>query len=380
MEEGTARSQLASATRVVVKVGSNLVARPDGAFNRELLSGITAEIAALIHQRREVLLVTSGAVRIGLAKMGLLDGPKPDLSVRQAAAAVGQVELMDCYNALFAEHGCLVGQLLLTGDDIADRARYLHIRNTLLPLLRRHQVIPIINENDSVSVEGVQIGENDRLAALIAGKVQCDLLVILSDVEGFYTADPTRDPAARLVHEVDAITPAIERMAGGSSSGVGRGGMRSKITAAKIATRMGAHTVIALGKHPRVLTRILAGETLGTLFAAKSVVRLGARKQWLGYAAATRGTLTVDAGATCALAERGSSLLPIGVRAVSGDFHAGDVVAVADAQGKEIARGLVNYSAEEMRHIAGKHTGQIEVILGYHPYDEAIHRDNLILL
>jgi glutamate 5-kinase len=379
-DAGMARTALASASRIVVKVGSNLVATPEGVFNRELLAGVVAEIAGLVREGREVLLVTSGAVRIGLAKMGLIGGPKPDLSVRQAAAAVGQVELMTCYNALFAEHDCLVGQLLLTGDDIADRARYLHIRNTLLPLLRRHQVVPVINENDSVSVEGVQIGENDRLAALIAGKVQCDLLIILSDVEGFYTGDPTQDPEARLIPEVKTITPSIERMAGGSSSGVGRGGMRSKLTAAKIATRMGTHTVVALGRHPQVIARILAGESIGTLFAARTAERLGARKQWLGFAAPARGTLTVDDGAAKALAERGSSLLPVGVRGVEGDFHAGDVVTVHDGQGKEIARGLVNYSADELRHIAGQQTGQIEKILGYHPYDEAIHRDNLIVL
>jgi len=376
----TARAGLASAARIVVKVGSNLVATPEGAFNRELLDGVIGEIAGLAGGGREVLLVTSGAVRIGLAKMGLLGGPKPDLSVRQAAAAVGQVELMTCYNALFAERGCLVGQLLLTGDDITNRARYLHIRNTLLPLLRRHQVVPVINENDSVSVEGVQIGENDRLAALIAGKVQCDLLIILSDVEGFYTGDPTRDSDARLISEVETITPAVEKMAGGSSSGVGRGGMRSKLTAAKIATRMGAHTVVALGRHPGIISRILSGETVGTLFTAQTVARIGARKQWLGFAAAARGLLTVDDGAATALVARGSSLLPVGVRGVTGDFRAGDVVAVADARGKEIARGLVNYSAEEMRRIAGQKTGHIEQILGYHPYDEAIHRDNLIVL
>ena len=253
------REPLAGATRIVVKIGSNLVATPDGRFNQELLSGIVAEIAGLTRQGCEVLFVTSGAVRLGLGMMDLLSGPKPDLSTRQAAAAVGQVELMACYRALFREHDCLVGQVLLTGDDIAGRRRYLHIRNTLLPLLHQYRVVPIINENDSVSVEGVQIGENDRLAALIAGKVQCDLLIILSDVEGLYTADPTLHPEARLIREVREITPSLERMAGGSTSGVGRGGMRSKIVAAKIATRLGAHTLIALGRTPHVIARALAG-------------------------------------------------------------------------------------------------------------------------
>lgn len=374
-----ARSELSTAARIVIKVGSNLVATSAGVINRDLLSDVVGEISSLVKQGREVLLVTSGAVRVGLAKMGLVGGPKPDLSTRQAAAAVGQVELMACYNELFSSNGCIAGQLLLTGDDINDRRRYLHTRNTLLPMLHRYNVIPVINENDSVSVEGVQIGENDRLAALIAGKVQCDLLIILSDVEGFYTGDPTHDPNAKMIHEVTSITPSLERMAGGSTSGVGRGGMRSKLVAAKIATRMGANTVIALGRHRHVISRIIHGEEVGTLFVAKSHERLGAKKQWFGFAAAPRGALLIDEGAANALEERGSSLLPVGVREVIGTFRAGGVVAVIDPQGREIARGLVNYTAEEIRRIAGKHTAQIEEILGYHPYDEAIHRDNLLL-
>lgn len=374
------RSQLLSAERIVIKIGSNLVATPAGVFNAPLLTGVVGEIAALVAQGREVILVTSGAVRLGLAGMGLIGAPHSDLSTRQAAAAVGQVELMTRYQELFSRHGCTVGQLLLTGDDIADRRRYLHIRNTVLPLLHQHHVVPVINENDSVSVEGVQIGENDRLAALIAGKVQCDVLVILSDVEGLFTADPTQHPEATLLHEVRDITPAIERMAGGSTSGVGKGGMRSKLAAARIARRLGAHTIIANGRLPRVIARILAGEEIGTLFVAREEARLGARKQWLGFAAAPHGTLIVDDGAAQALRTRGSSLLPVGVREVQGDFQSGDVVAVQDTQAREIARGLVNYTADDMRQIAGKHTVEFEKILGYHPYDEAIHRDNLILL
>lgn len=376
----SARAQLAAARRIVVKIGSNLVATPEGRFNHALLDGVIGEIAALNREGREVLLVTSGAVRLGLAKMGLLSGPRPDLSTRQAAAAVGQVELMACYNAAFTAKGCTVGQLLLTGEDISDRRRYLHIRNTLLPMLRRHNIVPVINENDSTSVEGVQIGENDRLAALIAGKVQCDLLILLSDVEGMYTADPRVNPEATLLHEVTRITPAIDAMAGGSTSGVGRGGMRSKLAAARIATRMGTHLVVVLGKHERVISRILAGEELGTLFVARPESRVSARKQWLGFAANPQGTLRVDAGAASALVRRGSSLLPVGIREVEGTFQAGDVVSIVDPEGREIARGLVNYSHDEIRQIAGQHTAQIEQILGYHPYDEAVHRDNLILL
>lgn len=378
-EQASTRHTLASAQRIVVKVGSALVATSDGVINKDFLSGLVREITGLAAQGCEVLLVTSGAVRVGLAKMGLVGGPTPGLSTKQAAAAVGQVELMTYYNALFGQFGYTVGQLLLTGDDITDRRRYLHIRNTLLPMLKRHNVIPVINENDSVSIEGVQIGENDRLAALIAGKVQCDLLIILSDVEGFYTADPTKDANAELLHEVREITPAIEALAGGSASGVGKGGMRSKVTAAKIATRLGAHTAIAFGRHPHILSRILSGAQVGTLFVARKS-RLGARKQWLAFAAAPRGRITIDVGAATALVDRGSSLLPVGVRQIDGTFHAGDVVAVLDPDGREIARGLVNYPATELRAIAGRHTVEIEQILGYHPYDEAIHRDNLILL
>lgn len=373
------RQELSSAQRIVIKIGSNLVATQDGALNAELLTNLVGEMAQLVQQGREVLLVTSGAVRIGLAKMGLVKGPKPDLSTRQAAAAVGQVELIAYYNSLFGANGCLIGQLLLTGDDLTDRQRYLHTRNTLLPMLHRYQVIPVINENDSVSVEGVQIGENDRLAALIAGKVQCDLLIILSDVDGLYTADPRLDSSATLFHEILSITPEIEKIAGGSTSGVGRGGMRSKISAAKIATRLGAHTVVTLGNHPQVINRILSGEEIGTLFIARDENRPCAKKQWFGFAATPRGTIQIDTGAVRALKEQGSSLLPVGIIEVTGSFHAGDVVSVQSNDCREIARGLVNYSSDELRLIAGQHTGQIEIILGYHPYDEAIHRDNLLL-
>jgi len=379
-ELSSARGQLAAARRIVIKIGSNLVATPDGLFNEDLLSGIVAEIAKLVREGREVLLVTSGAVRLGLTVMGLNDGPRPDLSTRQSMAAVGQVELIAHYSHLFRQHGCIVGQLLLTGDDISDRRRYLHVRNTLLPMLHRYRVVPVINENDSVSVEGVQIGENDRLAALIAGKVQCDLLIILSDVDGLYSADPRLHDDAMNIPEVNEITTALENMAGGSTSGVGRGGMRSKFTAAKIATRMGAHVVIALGRRPGVINAILQGEQIGTLFSARGSGRLAARKQWLGFAAAPRGIITVDAGAAKALLQCGSSLLPVGVREVAGDFRAGDVVSVITPEGREIAHGLVNYNTDEMTIIAGKKTAQIEELLGYHPYDEAIHRDNLIIL
>lgn len=375
-----ARQALAKAKRIVVKVGSNLVATPEGVINRDLLQSIVTEMAELSAQQHEVLLVTSGAVRIGLAKMGLAHKAMVDLSTRQAAAAVGQVELISCYNQLFGEQGCTIGQLLLTGDDLTDRRRYLHIRNTLLPMLCQYRVVPVINENDSVSIAGVQIGENDRLAALIAGKVQCDLLIILSDVAGFYTGNPALDKEAKLLPLVKEITPELMEMAGGSTSGVGKGGMRSKITAAKIATRFGASMVIALGREPQIISQILAGKEIGTLFPACNGAQVKARKQWFGFAATTRGTLVVDDGAATALIKRGSSLLPIGIREVTGMFNAGAAVSVLNQQGEEIARGLANYSADEMKKIAGEKTAEIEKILGYHPYDEAIHRDNILLV
>ncbi len=376
----SARIGLSDSRRIVIKIGSNLVATPDGKFNAELLSGIVAEIAGLVIEGREVLLVTSGAVRLGLARMGLIGGPRPDLSTRQAAAAVGQVDLIACYNELFTCHGCIVGQLLLTGDDISDRKRYLHIRNTLLPMMHRHNIVPIINENDSTSIEGVQIGENDRLAALIAGKVQCDLLIILSDVDGLYTANPSIDPNAELIDEVQDITDEIEAMAGGSVSGVGRGGMKSKVTAAKIATRMGAHTVVALGHSKGIIARILAGEVTGTLFASKMNEKLAARKQWLGFAAAPKGSVIIDEGAVNAILQRGSSLLPVGIKQITGTFNSGDVISINRLNGDEIARGLVNYPTLELQKIAGKKSSQIEDILGWHPYDEVVHRDNLIII
>jgi len=376
----SSREELKNSQRIVVKIGSNLVATQDGKINEELLRNICGEIARLSESGKEIILVTSGAVRIGLNKMGI--DPKvnkPDLSTRQAAAAVGQVELISVYNSIFLQKNACVAQLLLTGDDITSRRRYLHIRNTLLPILRSHKIIPVINENDSVSIEGVQIGENDRLAALIAGKIECDLLIILSDVKGLYTANPELDKNAEFISDVEKVTDDILNIAGGSISGVGRGGMQSKVVAAKIAARMGTNTVVALGKEQDVLTKIVNGEEVGTCFYKNKRTRLHAKEQWLGFAAASKGSVDIDKGASVALIERGSSLLPVGIVAVSGSFVSGDAISIC-RDGREIAKGLSNYTSEEIVKIAGKNSADIEKILGAHPYDEVVHRDNLILL
>jgi len=254
----------------------------------------------------------------------------------------------------------------------------MHIRNTLLPILKSHKIIPVINENDSVSIAGVQIGENDRLAALIAGKI-CDLLIILSDVDGLYTANPALDKDAKLISEVEKVTDEILNIAGGSISGVGKGGMQSKVVAAKIAARMGTNTVVAFGKEPNVLTKITNGESIGTFFHKTKRHGLKDHEQWFGFAANPKGTINIDDGASTALLERGSSLLPVGIKSAEGVFLQGDVVSICH-DSKEIAKGLTNYSSDEISTIAGKKSADIEKLLGYHPYDEAVHRDNLIIL
>ena len=374
------RNELINAKRIVVKIGSNLVAKENGKINTELLDNICREIAELSAEEKQIIFVTSGAVRIGLAKMGIDPKKnKPDLSIRQTAAAVGQVELISYYNDTFLKEGACVAQLLLTGDDITNRQRYLHIRNTLLPIFTDHKIIPVINENDSVSIEGVQIGENDRLAALIAGKIECDLLIILSDVDGLYTKNPAIEKNAELIREVDRVTDDILKIAGGSISGVGKGGMQSKVVAAKTAAMMGTNTIVALGRETDVLKRIINGEKIGTCFYKTKQNRLHAKKQWVGFAAKPKGFIYVDDGAKTALLHHGSSLLPVGVKSASGNFASGDVVNICCGT-CEIARGLTNYSSDEINKIAGQKSKEIEKILGSHPYDEVIHRDNLILL
>jgi glutamate 5-kinase len=335
------------------------------------------DLAALIADRREVALVSSGAIATGMARLRLPARPR-SIPEKQAAAAVGQSALMWHYEQAFKRHDLRVGQVLLTGQDISDRSRYLNARNTLLALLE-FSVVPVINENDTVAVDEIKVGDNDNLAALVAHLIDADLLVLLTDVDGLYTGDPRHDPTARRLEVVEAVTDDIQRLVFDAKSQVSVGGMSTKLQAAQKANASGIPMVIASGREAGVLQRLLKGEGLGTYFQPRDD-RLAARKRWIAFAVPPQGRLLVDAGAKKALTERGKSLLPSGVAAVQGDFSAGAVVALAEADGPEFARGLVNYDADEVRKIQGAKTGDIEKALGYKGFAEVIHRDNLVVL
>jgi glutamate 5-kinase len=373
----TPRPALRQAKRIVVKLGTNVVTTAQGEINRPLLEGLAQEIVERRRAGKQILLITSGAVRTGLARLGL-PGDTEDVPTRQAAASVGQIELIAAYREIFARFDQPVAQVLLTQVDIADPRRYLHLRNTLSTLLAQ-AALPIINENDPVSIQGVAIGENDRLAALVAAKMDADLLVLLSDVDGLFTGDPRQDAAATLIDSVTSITRDIERYARESSGGFGRGGMLAKIQAAKAAMNSGVYMVIAGGTTAGALTPVLNGEAVGTLFVPRPG-KLRSRKHRIGFAFTPKGRLVVDDGAREALLERGSSLLPVGIEHVSGQFRPGDVVSVVDSNSTEIARGLANYGADEVRKIRRCRTSEIEARLGHRAFDEVIHRDNLVLL
>jgi len=368
---------IAAAKRVVVKVGSSLVTNDGRGLDHDAVARWADEIARLARGGREVLLVSSGAIAEGMQRLGWSKRPRA-IHELQAAAAVGQMGLIQAYEAAFARHGLHTAQILLTHEDMADRRRYLNARTTLTTLLAL-SVIPIINENDTVTTDEIRFGDNDTLGALVTNLVDADALVLLTDQPGLYTADPRRDPAATLVRSGTAGDPALEAMAGGSGSALGRGGMLTKILAAKRAARSGASTVIASGREPDVLTRLAAGEAVGTALLA-APASLGARKQWLADHVRLAGRLTLDAGAVRALARDGKSLLSIGVVAVDGDFGRGEVVGCFAPDGREVARGLVNYGAAETAKILRKPSSEIEAILGYVDEPELIHRDNLVLL
>ncbi|MCS6785833.1 MAG: glutamate 5-kinase [Thiobacillaceae bacterium] len=370
-------SVVADARRLVVKVGSSLVTNEGRGLDHQRLAQWAAQIAALVKAGREVVLVSSGAIAEGLQRLGWRKRPHA-LNELQAAAAVGQMGLIEAYERCFRTHGLHTAQILLTHADLSDRERYLNARSTLRTLLAL-KVVPIINENDTVTTEEIKFGDNDTLGALVANLIEADVLVILTDQQGLYTADPRKDPKASLVREAIAGDPALEAMAGGAGSAVGRGGMLTKVLAAKRAARSGAHTVIASGREPEVLLRLSQGEAIGTQFVARQAP-LAARRQWLADHLQVRGRLRLDAGATRALREQGKSLLPIGVTEVIGDFQRGEVVACIDPDGRDIAHGLVNYSAEEARRIMGRQSAEIEAVLGYVDEPELIHRDNLALL
>jgi len=363
--------------RLVVKVGSSLVTADGRGLDTAALAGWAAQIATLVRAGRQVVLVSSGAIAEGMQRLGWAKRPRAVHDL-QAAAAVGQMGLVQAYERCFASHGLIAAQVLLTHEDLADRQRYLNARSTLTTLLGLG-VVPIINENDTVATDEIRFGDNDTLGALVTNLIEADLLVILTDQPGLYTADPRKDASATLVTEAQAGDPALEAMAGGAGTGVGTGGMLTKVLAARRAARGGADTVIASGHQPEVLARLLAGEVVGTRLRS-ATAPMAARKQWLADHLQTRGSLVLDDGAARALAEGGRSLLAVGVRAATGDFERGEVVDCRDSSGRLVARGLVNYSASETRRIIGKPSGEIEAVLGYVNEPELIHRANLVLL
>ena len=374
---GAGVAPVAAARRVVVKVGSSLVTNDGRGLDHAAVARWAGEIAELSRGGRDVVLVSSGAIAEGMLRLGWLKRPHA-IHELQAAAAVGQMGLIQAYEAAFAQYGMRTAQVLLTHDDLADRRRYLNARTTLTTLLALG-VLPIINENDTVTTDEIRFGDNDTLGALVTNLIEADVLVLLTDQSGLYTADPRRDPTATLVQTATAGDPALEAMAGGAGSAIGRGGMLTKILAAKRAARSGASTVIASGREADVLTRLAAGEAVGTALIA-ATASLAARKQWLADHVRLAGKLTLDAGAVRALAREGKSLLPIGVVAVEGDFGRGEIVGCFAPDGREVARGLVNYAAGETAKILRKPSAEIESILGYVDEPELIHRDNLVLL
>ncbi|MDH5207243.1 MAG: glutamate 5-kinase [Burkholderiaceae bacterium] len=369
-------SAVASARRVVVKVGSSLVTNDGRGLDLDAISRWATQVALLRRQGKQVVMVSSGAIAEGMQRLGWSKRPQ-QIHELQAAAAVGQMGLARAYESHFAQHGVQTAQVLLTHADLADRPRYLNARSTLFTLLDLG-VVPVINENDTVVTDEIKFGDNDTLGALVTNLVEADAFVILTDQAGLYSADPRRDAAATLIANATAGDPSLEAMAGGAGSAIARGGMLTKILAAKRAARSGAHTVIASGREPDVLLRLAAGEPIGTQLTAATEV-LTARKQWLADHLLLKGRILVDAGAARALAAGGKSLLPIGVVEVQGEFQRGDVVACLDPQGREIARGLVNYSSGQTRQIARRPTGEIESVLGFIEEPELIHRDNLVL-
>ena len=370
-------TQLATAKRIVVKVGSTLVTNDGRGLDRDAIARWAAQLAALRAMKKEVVLVSSGAIAEGIKRLGWTKRPTA-MHELQAAAAVGQMGLAQVYESGFAAHGIGTAQVLLTHADLADRTRYLNARSTLLTLLSL-AILPVINENDTVVTDEIKFGDNDTLAALVANLIEADALVILTDQAGLYSADPRLDASARLIREGRAGDAALEAMAGGAGSALGRGGMLTKILAAKRAATSGAHTIIASGREPEVLVRLARGEAIGTRLVAP-LARLSARKQWMADHLQLAGRLVLDAGAAAALASGGRSLLPIGVVEVVGRFARGDVVACIGPDGREVARGIVNYASGEARRIAGRPSSEIATLLGFVEEPELIHRTNLLVL
>ncbi len=376
MHDPSGNPVLRNAKRIVVKVGSSLVTNEGRGLDALAIGQWCEQLAALIKDGREVIMVSSGAIAEGMKRLGWSVRPKA-IHELQAAAAVGQMGLVQMYETKLRENGIGSAQVLLTHADLADRERYLNARSTLLTLLQLG-VVPVINENDTVVNDEIKFGDNDTLGALVANLVEADALIILTDQKGLYTADPRKDPAAQFVHEAKAGDTTLEAMAGGAGSTIGRGGMITKILAAKRAAGSGASTVIAWGREPQALVRLTQGEAIGTLLVAQTP-KMQARKQWMADHLQLRGSVTVDPGAASMVQGGGKSLLPIGMTGVQGDFSRGDVIAVKDADGVEIARGLANYSSSEARLICRKVSSEFEKLLGYTGESEMVHRTNLIL-
>ncbi|WP_341907262.1 glutamate 5-kinase [Polaromonas sp. YR568] len=376
MQDPTASTVLRNARRIVVKVGSSLVTNEGRGLDANAIGLWCEQLAALVKDGREVIMVSSGAIAEGMKRLGWSARPKA-IHELQAAAAVGQMGLVQVYETKLRENGIGSAQVLLTHADLADRERYLNARSTLLALLQLG-VVPVINENDTVVNDEIKFGDNDTLGALVANLVEADALVILTDQRGLYTADPRKDSAAQFVHEAEAGDPALEAMAGGAGSSIGKGGMITKILAAKRAAGSGASTVIAWGREPQALVRLTQGEAIGTLLVAQTQ-KNQARKQWMADHLQMRGSVTVDAGAATKVRDEGKSLLPIGMMSVQGEFSRGDVIAVLDTEGTEIARGLANYSSAEARMICRKASSEFEKLLGYTGEPEMVHRTNLVL-
>ena len=377
MQDKPGSNALLHAKRIVVKVGSSLVTNEGRGLDAVAIGQWSEQLAALVKDGREVIMVSSGAIAEGMKRLGWATRPKA-IHELQAAAAVGQMGLVQMYETKLHENGVKSAQVLLTHADLADRERYLNARSTLLTLLSLG-VVPVINENDTVVNDEIKFGDNDTLGALVANLVEADALIILTDQKGLYTADPRKDPAARFVDVGKAGDAALEAMAGGVGSSIGSGGMITKILAAKRAAGSGASTVIAWGREPSVLIRLSQGEAMGTLLVAQTA-KNQARKQWMADHLQMRGSVTVDAGAAAKVAGEGKSLLPIGMTAVQGEFSRGDVIAIKDPDGVEIARGLANYASAEARLICRKASTEFDKLLGYTGEPEMVHRTNLVLM
>ena len=367
----------AAADTIVVKVGTRVLTHSDGTLDDDRIACLAEELSELIDGGRNVVLVSSGAVGAGMSQLGIHKRPT-DVSKLQAVAAVGQTNLIESYDRTFRKHGRHAAQVLLTADDFDDRTRYLNVRNTLLALVE-FGAVPVINENDTVAVEELvaTFGDNDRLAAMVTNLIRAPLLVILSDVGGLFDGDPDRD-GSKIISMVSELDESIMDLAHDHKAGVSKGGMASKLNAARIATAAGENVIIASGREPGTLARIISGEVVGTLFIAQGKA-ISPWKRWIGFSARPRGTLLLDAGACRAITEQGRSLLAAGIIGASGNFEKGDVISLCDANKREIARGLTNYRSKEIQQIKGLKSSQIGQVLGHSPYEEVIHRDNMMV-